>query len=72
MITTGKDLKRARKALMLSQPDLGRALRMKGSPNALMERVREMEEGRREISGPIATAVEAMLAGFMPEGFEQF
>ena len=72
MITTGADLQEARKRLGLNSADLARALRLKGSHGQLVKKIADMERGFIPVTGPIATAVEAMLAGFMPEGFEQF
>ncbi len=42
------------------------ALRLGGSSEKGGQRVREMESGTKEISGPVAVAVEAFLTGFRP------
>lgn len=70
MITTGDDLKAARESLGMSTYDLGYALRLAGDHKRVGLRVREYESGRFPVSGPIAVAVEAMLAGFTPEHME--
>ncbi|MBU1375667.1 MAG: hypothetical protein KKE02_22615 [Alphaproteobacteria bacterium] len=48
--------------------DLARALRFAESHGG--SRVLEMEAGKRQISGPVTVAVEALLRGFLPDGFE--
>ena len=62
MIRNGRDLRRARVALGMSMAELGEALRLKGDLN---NRVNNLEH-EREIAGPVAVAVEAMLAGYRP------
>jgi hypothetical protein len=48
----------------LRMSEMGRALRLQGrDPGAS---VRDWERGHTPISGPVAVAVEAMLAGFRP------
>lgn len=69
MIVNGADLESARKRLGWSVFDLGRALRLKGGRDAQGQYVREMESGRRDVSGPIAVAVEGFEQGARPEGF---
>lgn len=71
MLTTGPHLKQAREALGFSHAELARALRLAGGPDQGEKRVREMESGKRAISGPVAVAVESMLHGFLPVGFER-
>lgn len=69
MITTGPHLQQARQALGWTHTDLARALRLAGDASQGEKRVREMESGRRQISGPVAVAVESFLHGFKPVGF---
>jgi ribosome-binding protein aMBF1 (putative translation factor) len=69
MITSGPHLKQAREAMGWSHGDLARALRLAGDPSQGEKRVREMESGKRQISGPVAVAVESFLHGFAPVGF---
>lgn len=48
---------------------MGEALRLKGDRDYRGQFVREMESGRRPVSGPVAVAVEGFLAGHRPEAF---
>lgn len=68
-ITTPDDLKAARHRLGWSLRQMARALRLAGTPEKAATRVREMEDGRREISGPVLRCVEAFLTGWRPEGW---
>lgn len=68
MIETGDHLRQAREAMGWSPADLARALRFNEDHGA--SRVLEMEAGKRQISGPVTVAVEALLRGFVPDGFE--
>jgi DNA-binding transcriptional regulator YiaG len=52
------EIRAAREALGLSQSGLARVLRM--GPNGAT-RIREWEEGRREITGPAAVALSLLL-----------
>jgi transcriptional regulator with XRE-family HTH domain len=61
-------LKEARKALGFHVADLAAALRLAGSPDNARTAIREMESGKRPISGPIAVAVEGMLYADALEG----
>ena len=70
MIENGPHLKQAREALGWSPSDLARALRLAGDRSQGEKRVREMESGKRMISGPVSVAVESFLHGFKPVGFE--
>lgn len=69
MIKTGDDLRQAREAMGWSPADLARALRFQENHGA--SRILEMEAGKREVSGPVSVAVEALMRGFMPVGFQQ-
>jgi hypothetical protein len=69
MIVTGPHLRQAREALGWSPSDMARALRLAGDRSQGEKRVREMEAGKRMISGPVAVAVESFLHGFLPVGF---
>ncbi len=51
-----------------SPADLARALRFNENHGA--SRILEMESGKRQITGPVTVAVEALLRGFLPDGFE--
>ena len=70
MIENGPHLKQAREALGWSPSDLARALRLAGDRSQGEKRVREMESGKRMISGPVSVAVESFLHGFLPVGFQ--
>jgi hypothetical protein len=69
MIVTGPHLRQAREAIGWSHSDMARALRLAGDRSQGEKRVREMEAGKRMISGPVAVAVESFLHGFLPVGF---
>ncbi len=71
MITTPDDLKAARHRLGWSLRTMARALRLAGAPEKAATRVREMEDGRREISGPVAVAVEAFADGWRPDDWSE-
>ena len=70
MIENGPHLKQAREALGWSPADLARALRLAGDRSQGEKRVREMESGKRQISGPVSVAVESFLHGYLPVGFK--
>lgn len=61
------ELKAARKELGWSLADMADALRL--SEASGRDSIRKMESGKINISGPISVAVEAFLAGYIPEGF---
>jgi len=69
MIRNGTHLKQAREALGFSPGELARALRLAGGDAQGEKRVLEMESGRRDISGPVTVAIEAILRGFLPNEF---
>jgi hypothetical protein len=69
MISTGPHLKQAREALDWTHAEMARALRLSGGPKQGEKRVREMEVGQRDISGPVTVAIEAFLRGFAPHDF---
>ena len=71
MIKTAPHLKQAREALGWTPAELARALRLAGGPDQGSKRVLEMESGRRDISGPVAVAVESFLHGYSPLGFKR-
>jgi cytoskeletal protein RodZ len=56
---TGPDLRDARQALGLSLTDMAERLRLQMPNGRTM--LREMESGKRDVSGPISVAVELML-----------
>jgi hypothetical protein len=69
---TPSELWQARQDLDLSISEMAAALRL--SPENGPRKVRRMEAGEADISGPIAVAVEAMLKGFcsdLPEGVRE-
>ena len=68
MIETGDHLRQAREAMGWTPADLARALRF--AENHGGSRILEMEAGKRALSGPVTVAVEALLRGFLPDGFE--
>ena len=63
----GTELKAARKELGWSLADMADALRL--SEASGRDSIRKMESGKINISGPISVAVEAFLAGYIPEEF---
>ena len=71
MIRNGPHLRQAREALGWSPAELARALRLAGGPKQGEKRVREMEAGQRDISGPVSVAVESFLRGFAPHDFQR-
>lgn len=64
MIRDGRDLKQARQELGLSVFCLADSLRMGANGERT---IRRWERDELSIPGPAAIAIEAMLAGFMPE-----
>lgn len=66
-ISNGNDLKAARRSLDWSLSDMAAALRL--AENSGRDTIRKMESGKINISGPITVAVEAFLAGYIPEDF---
>ena len=68
MIKTGDHLRQAREAMGWTPTDLARALRFQ--ENHGPSRILEMEAGKRQVSGPVSVAVEALMRGFLPVGFE--
>lgn len=68
-VTTPADLKAARESLGWSLRQMARALRLAGAPEKAATRVREMEDDRRPISGPVCVSVEAFLTGWRPDGW---
>lgn len=65
MIRTRKDLKRARAQLGMTVNDLRDALRLSHKNGG--RTIRRWETGEVPIAGPAQVAIEAMLAGFVPE-----
>ena len=49
----------------LSNTELGRALRLRGERPG--DTVKDWTDGKFQISGPVAIAIEAMLQGFKPK-----
>ena len=71
MIRDGNGFNWARHELGWSMLQMARALRMDGPDEKLRTRIHEIEIGRRNLSGPMSVAVEAMLRGFTPSGFQK-
>jgi len=76
IIRTGQDLQQARKRLGWSLNEMAMALRFQGGDgprawNHAGARLKAIEEGRRELTGPVSVAVEAFLAGFVPAHIHQ-
>jgi len=67
VIETGDHIRQAREAMGWTPEELGRALRFSDKHGG--SRILEMEAGKRQISGPVTVAVEALLKGFVPDGF---
>ena len=72
MISCGRDLAVARDRLGLTAPDLATWLRLGDWIEPARnrrggDRIAEMEAGNRQITGPIAVAVESFLLGYKPE-----
>lgn len=63
------ELKLARQILGWDALTLARALRLAGTPEKMAARVTDMEAGKRDISGPVQVAVEALLSGWRPTGW---
>ncbi len=61
---TGAEARAVRKALKLTEIELGHWLMLK-SANA-HNTVRAWEKGKREVSGPVTVALAAFAAGFVP------
>ena len=64
---TPYEIKQARKALGWTVNDLADALRM--APSSGNRTIRRWENGDLPITGPAMVAIEAMLAGYIPEHF---
>lgn len=71
MAAPAAELKVARQILGWDQLTLGRALRLAGEPEKIAARIQDMEAGKRDISGPVQVAVEALLSGWRPTGWEE-
>jgi transcriptional regulator with XRE-family HTH domain len=68
MKQTKEDFALARNALNMTTTQLAKALRMGiGSDRT----IRRYESGECPVPGPTSVAVEALLSGFRPEGFEE-
>ncbi len=68
MKQTKEDFALARSALNMTTTQLAKALRMgTGSDRT----IRRYESGECPVPGPTSVAVEALLSGFRPEGFEE-
>lgn len=69
MPTPADEFRAARRVLGWDCLTMARALRLAGTDDKLVARINEMESGRREISGPVQVAVEALLSGWRPSGW---
>lgn len=65
IVTDGNSLHAARKELGWSLADMADALRL--AQNSGRDTIRKMESGKINVTGPITVAVEAFLAGYIPE-----
>lgn len=65
LIRTGQDLKWARAMLGMTVNDLSDVLRLSYKNGS--RTIRRWETGEVPITGPAQVAIEAMLAGFVPE-----
>lgn len=65
MIQTAQDVKDAKKKLGWSASEIAEALRL--SETSGKTTVRAWLNGKREISGPAAVALEALVDGYIPE-----
>lgn len=61
-----EQMRAARQLLGWTEEQMGSALRLAGTPEKIAARVRDMEAGRRDISGPVQVATEALLSGWRP------
>jgi transcriptional regulator with XRE-family HTH domain len=59
---TPEAFKRSRQSLRLSQSELAQVLQLRHGANA----IRDMENGKREISGPVIVAMRMMLEHGVP------
>lgn len=71
MASPAAELKVARQILGWDQLTLARALRLAGTPEKMAARVNDMEAGKRDISGPVQVAIEALLSGWRPTGWTE-
>lgn len=69
MAEFSRQLKLARELLGWDEETMARALRLAGPPEKTVARVREMEAGKRDISGPVQVVLEAFLSGWRPSGW---
>lgn len=66
-MTTPTALRQARLALQMSVAELGQAVGLSHSRAKAAQRVREMEAGQRDITGPVWRVVEALQSGWRPD-----
>jgi hypothetical protein len=71
MAAPAAELKVARQILGWDALTMAKALRLAGTPEKLEARVRDMEAGKRDISGPVQVAMEAFLSGWRPSGWSE-
>ena len=71
LIRDGYDVKAARQELGWSLSTMAEFLRLSGGGDQAAKVVREMENGARNVTGPVSVAIEAALDGFRPEGFSE-
>ena len=64
---SGEDVREARDDLQLTVRGLASVLRL--GPNG-ERRIRRIEKGEIDVSGPMEVAMEAMQAGWWPEGYD--
>lgn len=69
MASPAAELKLARLILGWDALTMAQALRLAGTPEKLVARIKDMEAGKRDISGPVQVAIEAFLSGWRPNGW---
>ncbi|MEH6665815.1 MAG: hypothetical protein V7678_13260 [Brevundimonas sp.] len=71
MTTPADELRIARQILDWDPLTMARALRLAGTPEKQAARILHMEAGKRDVSGPVQVAVEALLSGWRPHGWSE-
>ena len=66
MIATGQDVRQAREHMQLSLYELADLLRMGADSKKGADYLRQIEGGKRRLSGPLALSLEALLSGWRP------
>jgi len=66
MIATGQDVREAREAMGYSLYELADLLRMGSDSKKGADYLRQIEGGKRQLSGVLCVALEALLSGWRP------